>query len=296
MNIDLEIYRRELKDEETPLAVYHASRSVFKAIPASLDPLIIADEVWASVSEAAALTIKAMNAIISLWREPQHHVRSNQIFAELSGFEGRNVKLPDEESLRLATARLDLFFDGDGLKIIEANTTIPAMQAYSDIIRGAWLKSAGMTNPGSPNSHDLLDSLLHLYLRHGGSSLLPSIAIVCREGDSQIAELRYLKRIWSIAGHAVEILKPEELKIQGHRLTNGKGQSFDLIYRHIFASSLAEGSDFAKACLHNKDFHIYNPIAAHLETKALFAELSHFSSDRKLAESIGLSRAEEELL
>lgn len=296
MNIDLEIYRQELNDKTTPLAVYHASRSRFQSIPASLDPLIIPDEIWTPVGHAADLTIKAMNAIISLWREPEHHARSSQIFSELSSFEGRNVKLPDEESLKLATARLDLFFDGDGLKIIEANTTIPAMQAYSDIIRKAWLKSAGVKDPGSPNSQDLLQSLLHLYHRHGGSSSLPSIAIVCREGDSQIAELLYLKRIWEGEGYEVEILKPEDLKIHGQKLATNKGRCFDLIYRHIFASRLSEGSDFAKACLLNKDFHIYNPIAAHLETKALFAELSHFLSDRKLSASIGLSPVEQELL
>jgi hypothetical protein len=296
LNIDPEIYRRELNDPITPLAVYHASRSSFQSIPASLDPLVIPDEAWAPVTHAADLTIKAMNAIIKLWREPEHQGRADQIFSELSPFEGRNLQLPDEESLKLATARLDLFFDGKVLKIIEANTTIPAMQAYSDIVRGAWLKSAGVQNNDSPNSLDLLHSLLHLYRRHGGASPLPAIAVVAREGDSQIAELRYLKKIWEQKGHPVEILRAEDLKIQGQKLSTAQGQSFDLIYRHIFASRLTEGSDFAKACLRNKDFHIYNPIAAHLETKALFAELSQVSSDRRLSEAIGLSLAEQDLL
>ena len=299
MEFDLEIYRDELKANDTPLAMYDGASDHYRMIPASLDPLIIEDAVWAPIVETTQIALKSMNAIVALWQRPEYAQRAASICSELSPFE-KSTLIPGY-STALATARFDLFFDGaeNGLKIIEANTTIPAMQAYSDIVRGAWLKAAGRSDLKNPNTDDLLQSLLFLYHSHKDDRRpqQPRIAIVARAGDSQITELKFLKAHWQKQGYETRIVQPDSLKIQGqHLVDRSTKEPYDLLYRHIFASRLDPASDFARALLQNQTFQIYNPLAAHLEIKALLAELSHYAGSDRLSSQIGLLPRERDLL
>ena len=297
MKFDLDIFGDELKSNEAPLAIYDAESDRYRMIPASVDPLVIEDAVWQPIVETSQIILKGMNALIALWQQPALKKRSETIFSELSPFERASLQRPDRPTL--ATARFDLFFDGEreGLKIIEANTTIPAMQAYSDIIRRSWLRASGHDDQRAPNTEDLLQSLLFLYRKNGGGELHPRIAIVARAGDSQMSELKFLKSHWEKQGYETRIVLPGDLKISAGRLIDrSSGVICDLIYRHIFASRLDQASDFAQALLQNQSFHIYNPIAAPLEVKALFAELNHFAGSPELASQIGLAENERQML
>lgn len=296
LNFDIELFAAELKT--SPLGVLLPNAAGYRMIPASLDPLIIDDAVWASVAKASELALRGMNAIVERWRQPGHKAFAERIYAELSPLEQHATSMPGPAEL--ATARLDLFFDRDGLKIIEANTTIPAMQAYSDIIRKAWLKALGCWDGRSPNSEDLLASLLFLYAKNrpDPAPVKPHIAIVARHQDSQTAELLYLQNVWQSQGYTVTLRTPGELEQANGKLCR-KGhpdEGYDLIYRHIFASRLDGASAFARSLLRPKSYGIYNPISAHLEIKALFAELSHYAGDDELATTLGFSSEERRLL
>jgi hypothetical protein len=194
----------------------------------------------------------------------------------------------------LATARLDLFFDGEDLRVIEVNATIPAMQAYSDMVNEAYVASMGVSvrdeDKGS-NTMDLLQSLLAHYAASGGSESCPRIGIVARKGDSQLAELRWFKMKWERAGYECIIGSPEDVAIAQSRLTLS-GVPIDVTYRHIFASRLAAHSAFAEACARSQTFRVFNPVSAHLEAKAVLAEASRIAGDDAVSRSVGLSEIE----
>ncbi len=308
MTFDLDLYRSALRARPSPLAMLQP-KGGYRPIPASIDPLIVEDSTWAAIAQASRIALKGMKALVARLRQPEHFARSQKIYAELNPMEQAAAFASDPSPL--ATARFDLFFDAGGLKIIEANATIPAMQAYSDIVRSAWLAASGFPDSSSPNCEELLASLLYLHhhARHGfpesrgaitaPPSLKPRIAIVARSGDAQTAELLHLQTLWRKKGHHVDVLVPDQLEIVGKKLRR-KGEvpseAYDLVYRHIFASRLDPSSDFAKALVQNQVFQIFNPIAAHLEIKAIFAELSRFADDEALSASLGLTPTEQGIL
>lgn len=175
------------------------------------------------------------------------------------------------------TARLDLFFDGDDLKVIEVNATIPAMQAYSDMIKESYVKSQGLRydeDVYGSNTKDLLLSLLAHYTATGGHKASPHIGIIARRGDSQLAELRWLKSKWEGAGYPCTLGSPEEVSVTGTQLVVAD-VPIDVTYRHIFANRLAAGSAFAEACARSGAFRVFNPVSAHLEAKGVLAHQAH---------------------
>ncbi len=273
----LATFRRAI--EEAPLGVYRSSESRYTLIPASMDPLVIPDQLWQKLKHDARLILSALQRLgAQLRKEP-----GNRLLDQLAPLEKEAA-----DYFGLATARLDLFFDGDELMVIEANTTIPAMQAYSDMIKTSYLKAF---HPSSAlqqsNTQDLLQSLLQHYVRTGGLAKFPRIAIVARAGDSQLAELLWLQREWQNKGYETLLVTPDELEIKKEQLWV-QSQPIDLSYRHIFAHRLARTSAFAQACLQSERFRVFNPIAAHLEAKGLLAELSRYAADPSLRQRLGL--------
>jgi hypothetical protein len=262
-----------------PLGVYRAQTSDYSLIPASMDPLVIQDKLWMKLRDDARLILFALQKLGAVLRQDPGH----RLFAQLAPLEKEAADFAG-----LATARLDLFFDGDDLKVIEANTTIPAMQAYSDMIRRAYGEAFHPQKKiEHSNSDDLLHSLLEHYERTGGKSARPRLAIVARAGDSQRAELFWLQRAWQAQGYETLLLTPDEIEIRKGLLW-GAAQPLDLVYRHIFAHRLAPNSAFARACLQAERYRVFNPIAAHLEAKGVLAELSRYAADPQLGLSIGL--------
>lgn len=265
--------------EQAPLGVYRASESRYTLIPASMDPLVMADRVWHELQNDAGLILSALQKLGAILRKDAQ----NRLLLPLAPLEKEAADFGG-----LATARLDLFFDGDDLKVIEANTTIPAMQAYSDMIKTAYLKAFRPTvKMKTSNTQDLLQSLLQHYARTGGLVQFPRMAIVARPGDSQLAELLWLQREWQSQGYETLLLTPDELDIKDGQLWTGS-QPIDLVYRHIFAHRLSRNSAFAEACLQSERYRVFNPIAAHLEAKGVLAELSRYAADPALSHFLGL--------
>lgn len=262
-----------------PLGVFHSQEKRYSLIPASMEPLVIPDAVWLKLKDDARLILSALQKLGAVLRRDRGH----QLLTQLAPLEKEAADFAG-----LATARLDLFFDGDDLQVIEANTTIPAMQAYSDMIRRAYGEAFHPQKKiEHSNTDDLLHSLLEHYQRTGGKATKPRLAIIARSGDSQLAELVWLQREWQAQGYETLLLTPDEIEIRKGQLW-GAAQPLDLVYRHIFAHRLAPDSAFAKACLQSEHYRIFNPIAAHLEAKGVLAELSRYAADTQLGLSIGL--------
>jgi hypothetical protein len=271
--------------DEAPLGVYHSSDQRYTMIPASMDPMVLPDHSWQKLQLDARLILTALQKLGAWLRRDAH----DSILQQLAPLERERSDFGG-----LATARLDLFFDGDELLVIEANTTIPAMQAYSDMIRGAWWKAFRSSErvPAS-NAQDLLTSLLQHYERTGGRTPHPRVAIVARAGDSQRAELLWLQREWQTQGYETFLLTPDELELREGKLW-AASEPIDFTYRHIFAHRLTAQSAFATACLQAERYRVFNPIAAHLEAKGVLAELSRHAADPLLAQKLALNADEVE--
>jgi hypothetical protein len=198
---------------------------------------------------------------------------------------------------RLATVRVDFLVDKNGQhRALEVNATIPAMQGYSDAIASAFLRAVAreLGQPGErlvdANGRNT-DDLLHSLLAHRPAK---SICIVARAGDAQRGELEHYVRRWSALGQTVLLVTPADVRIE-----NGRGMvgsvAPDLFYRHIFARRLDPQSDFARMCLEAEHFGILNPIASHLEVKAMLGLLSA-AVDGPDAERIQLSDDEQDAI
>ncbi|HYX33847.1 MAG TPA: hypothetical protein VE954_12095 [Oligoflexus sp.] len=266
--------------EQAPLGVFRNAEQGYAMIPASLHPLVLPDHQWSELQHDAGLVLSALEKVSASLRQNSQ----SSLLVNLAPLEKEPADFGG-----LATARLDLFFDGDDLIVIEANTTIPAMQAYSDMIKSAYLQaflpSKMIKKP--TNTQDLLTALLQHYERTGGRKPKPTIGIVARAGDSQFAELQWLQKKWQEQGHETLVVTPDALVIKQGQLY-ALNIPLDLVYRHIFAHRLPRASAFAEACLHADRYRVFNPIAAHLEAKSTLAELSRQAADPRLSQALAL--------
>jgi hypothetical protein len=284
--------------KSAPLGVYDASRDAYKLIPAAMTPVTVSDSIWKLLAEDSQHVLSVMKKAIAWLRRPEQAKLAQMLFNDLAPIEKTVVNGSKDPDFGLATVRLDLFFDNDDLKIIEVNTTIPAMQAYTDMIKNAYANAKLAEQGRSPsdvnlqsNVSDLLASLLTHYNLAGGKKAKPRIAVVSRQGDSQTAELLWLQKKWREAGHECILAQPEDIVVKGETLYV-KDIDIDLTYRHIFASRLAVDSPFLRACVESRKHRIFNPIAAHLEIKGLLAVVSWLASDAATANQAALTAPE----
>lgn len=266
----------------SPLGVYLASSENYRMIPASTTPLVVAEDLWRRTSESFILVLSALEKTVVYLRSQPHWL--SWLLSPLTSLEKTAalgdipIKISD-----LATIRGDFFFSSDNnLQLLEVNTTIPAMQAYTDMINMAYAHSCGVPNPSPSHSDDLLTSLLHCY--HMASEKRsrkqkPTIAIVSRDGDSQLAELHWLRNTWEQRfGFEVFCTTPKKLAINGIEMILDS-KHIDLVYRHIFASRLDPGSALFSALQQRNVYDVFNPIAAHYEVKGLLGFLSWAADD-----------------
>lgn len=290
------------KISESPLGVFDAGNNTYRLIAAALQPLVVDDAAWQALAKDARLVFAAMQKTINHLRQPSQAPVAAAIFGDLSPIEKSAALDASTDTGGLCTIRFDLFFDGQDFKIIEVNTTIPAMQAYSDMIKWAYVQgwmakqsdlaeASLASNKMQSNSLDLLNSLVQHYQAAGGTVTKPRIGIVARPGDSQIAELLWLKRVWEEQGYECLLTQPDKLTIHGENL-QAEDVPLDVVYRHIFAYRLASGSDFAVALANSRRYRIFNPIAAHFEVKALLAEVSRLATNEEQSALLGLSQDE----
>lgn len=282
------------------MAVFQQDTGIFSPIPASLDPITIDDQLWRAVAKDCRRILSAMKKVVTWLRQTPETGIARELFGHLGTLESDAAFGRLGPNTGLATARFDLFFDGEDLRILEVNATIPAMQAYGDMVRDALAASFAATSAAESlrartTSSDLLAALLHHYDASGGRIKAPRIGIIARSGDSQITELEWLRSAWQALGHEVLIGTPEDVELAGEALTV-KRTPVDLVYRHVFAHRLVDGSPFAEACRRSRTFFVFNPVSAHLEVKALLAETSRLAADEASAAATGLSDEEIEAI
>ncbi|MGZ3407919.1 MAG: hypothetical protein ACXVAN_15820, partial [Polyangia bacterium] len=250
-------------------------------IPPILTPMAIDRAHLHDVSTQAHLITRALTKLtVDLMEDPARAPLKQRLFGAFTALEAEALGSTWRKSEQLATVRVDFLVDTNGrARALEVNSTIPAMQGYSDAIAAAFVRAVvaaralpdsvadGLIDANGRNSDDLLASLLSHHERLGGrSGGGQSIAIVARSGDAQYGELRHYVRRWEALGHRVFIATPEVVRIVDGRAVVDDVIP-DLIYRHIFARRLDPAGDFARMCLEPERFHVFNPISSHLEVK-----------------------------
>jgi hypothetical protein len=212
---------------------------------------------------------------------------------------------------RLATTRVDYFINtANQPRALEINTTIPAMQGYSDIAARTFLEvvarhfgypekaiHALLTLNGS-NTLALYRALLDGYAAERKGKLPDTIALLCRRNDAQLTELRYLADRFREFGADADIVHPDEVSGDDAFIANGK--KYDLVYRHIFVRRLEETpspwlEDFL-GTVPGKKAVFFNPPSTQMEVKTTFALLSQAVADPELAEGAGISPEELEAI
>jgi hypothetical protein len=270
------------------------------AIPPLLSPVTVAPEAMRRVcDDAHAITAGLVRLTAALMQDPARAPLRQRLFGSFTPLEAEGLARTWRSAASLATARVDFLVDTAGQhRALEVNTTIPAMQGYSDCIAEAFLRAVArarglptavadrLVDDNGRNTDDLLASLLaHQELR--GGPPVRAIAIVARPGDAQRGELEHYARRWSAAGIAVRLATPAEVRADGDRARIADFVP-DLIYRHVFARRLDPRSEFARMCLEPERFRVLNPIASHLEVKGMLALLSAAEGD----DGVGLTDEE----
>jgi hypothetical protein len=278
-------------------------------IPPIVTPIALDRARLRDVSQQAHLVTRALTRLTAdLMEDPARAPLKQRLFGAFTPLEAEALGATWRKSEQLATVRVDFLVDTSGrTRALEVNSTIPAMQGYSDAIAGAFVRAVGSARNMTPaatealvddngrNSDDLLASLLAHHERLGGRSGAQSIAIVARAGDAQYGELSHYVRRWTALGHRAFIATPDVVRIDNGRAVVD-GVIPDLIYRHIFARRLDAQSDFARMCLEPERFHVFNPISSHLEVKGMLGLLSAAAVDDEAAARIGLTDDEREVV
>jgi hypothetical protein len=260
-------------------------------IPPILTPKVVGSELMRRVSSDAHLLVTGLQRLTAvLMSDPARAPLRQRLFGTFTPVEAEGLASTWRSAEQLATARVDYLVDQSGVpRALEVNATIPAMQGYSDCIAEAFFRAVArergladadaLVAENGRNTDELLASLLAHHTRLGGASDRPlSIAIVHRAGDAQIGELTHYMKRWSELGHAVWLATPADCQRGGDRAIVS-GRPADLIYRHIFARRLSLDDEFAQMCLHPERWHVWNPIASHLEVKGMLGLLSAAASD-----------------
>jgi hypothetical protein len=255
------------------------------AIPPLLSPAAIDRARMAGVSaDAGRILSSLVRLTASLMTGDEHAALRKKLFGSFTPLEALGLERTWRDAAQLATARVDFLVDTAGrARALEVNTTIPAMQGYADCIAEAFLREVArarglderradeLVARNGRNTDELLASLIAHYRRLGGTrdeGLV--IALVARRGDAQRGELEHYVQRWRALGHDAYLAAPDEVRLDGDRALVQE-RAPDLIYRHIFARRLQPDEPFARVLLEPARHRVLNPMASHLEVKALLA-------------------------
>ena len=262
-------------------------------IPPILTPAVIEASAMAEVSRDARRVLSGLTRMTAqLMTDENAGALRERLFGAFTPLEAEGLQRTWRSAAFLATARVDFLVDTQGrARALEVNTTIPAMQGYSDCIAEAFLREVArerglstaeadkLVARNGRNTDDLLASLLAHYTRLGGHAEKPlTIAIVARHGDAQRGELEHYARRWTELGHHAYLAAHEDVQLDGGR-ARVADRVPDLIYRHVFARRLDPRSAFAQLCLEPDRYRVLNPISSHLEVKAMLGLLSAAAGD-----------------
>lgn len=262
------------------------------ALPVVLEPAVIVER----GNIARRLTTAV--AKVAHWR--LSHDR-HSVFDALSPAEQRVLAATGQAEFRLAVSRVDFMVD-TAARALEVNTTIPAMQGYSDIAAESWLHTFAGGHPKLPslvqengsNTRALFDALQALH-EQDGRGAADAIALLCRRYDAQLSELAYLQQRFRDYGVQADIVYPDQLEFSAGMLQAG-ARRYPLVYRHLFLNRLddqpCEALERALASGPRCATRVFNPAAPHLEMKSSLAWLSAAGDHPELAEQIGLDAGE----
>jgi hypothetical protein len=265
-----------------------------RPIPPLLTPVVV-DGPWlqSEVGRIGELTALIRQVTDSMLRGPERAEVLDGLFPfERECIEARG--LPEV----LAVVRADLFFEGGSARALELNATIPAMQGYSDAAVRAWLEAwapelklsseqlEALIKTNGENTLALLAALRAYHRKRSGREL-ERIALIHRPQDAQLTELRYLARRWEREGIRATVAEASQLERRGDRVEIS-GQPIDLVYRHIFARRVEPSWGLAPLLKEPGLVPLTNAVAAPLEMKRTFAELSRCVLEPDLARRHGI--------
>ncbi|HYH99290.1 hypothetical protein [Hyalangium sp.] len=273
-------------------------------IPITATPVILDA---AEIRRRSELTATLSSATLKMADAVLNGSTADVLLGALSPLERSIVERTWRHVSRLATTRVDFFVNtANQPRALEINTTIPAMQGYSDIAARTFLEvvarhfgypekaiHALLTLNGS-NALALYRALLDGYAIERKGQQPNTVALLCRRNDAQITELRYLAERFREFGADADIVHPDE--VSGEEAFTVNGKKYDLVYLHLFVQRLEETpspwlEDFL-ATVPGKKAVFFNPPTAQMEVKSTFALLSQAVADPELAEGVGLSADE----
>jgi hypothetical protein len=237
-------------------------------IPLVLSPCALPREELAALGRGARLITSALVKVARdlIERRPE---KARLLFHHLSPLESAALQSRWREAEELLHSRIDWFVGRDGgVKALEVNATIPAMQVYSDAAAGGWVEAVAPSRANTlarnpSNAAWLIDALLTAARRREKPL---RIQILHRDGDPQITELRALAAMLREREIEARTCTPADVALDGdpHRV----------LYRHLFARSVDPASPLGRAFLDPERHGMWNRVDGWLETKGLFAELS----------------------
>lgn len=261
----------------------------------------------AEIRRRSELAAKLSSATLKMADAVLNGGTAEVLLGALSPLERSIAERTWKQVSRLATTRVDFFVNtANQPRALEINTTIPAMQGYSDIAARTFLEvvarhfgypekaiHALLTLNGS-NALALYRALLDGYATERRGQQPNTIALLCRRNDSQVTELRYLAERFREFGADADVVHPDEVSGDDAFIVNGK--KYDLVYRHLFVRRLEETpspwmEDFL-GTVPGKKAVFLNPPTSQMEVKTTFALLSQALSEPELAEGVGLSADE----
>ena len=127
-----------------PIVVMPDARQV--PIPPILTPVAIDRSPACATSRRNAhlITRALCKLTVDLMEDPARAPLKQRLFGAFTALEAEALGTTWRKSEQLATVRVDFLVDTDGrARALEVNSTIPAMQGYSDAIAAAFLRAVG---------------------------------------------------------------------------------------------------------------------------------------------------------
>lgn len=276
-----------------------------RAIPVTATPVILtAEEIRRRVHASTLLSRATFKMAATVLGGEDKEL----LLSSLSPLERRIAEATFPHLASLATTRVDYFVSGGRPYALEVNATIPAMQGYSDIAAQTFIEHVGrhaglndrtiasIRGLNGSNALALYRALLEAYAARRDGRAPERILLLCREGDSQLTEQRYLAQRFSEFGTEAEVIHPGELSGDGEIIA--RGRTWDLVYRHIFVRRLEETpSPFVERFFETFwkwKTVLVNPPSAQVEVKTSFALLSKALVHPAMGQAAGLTDEEME--
>ena len=243
-------------------------------IPLVLSPVALPRGELEALGRAARLLVSAAVKVSRelIDRRPQ---RAALLFSHLSPLELTALRTRSREGEELLVARVDWFVDREMRpRALELNSTIPAMQVYSDAAVAGWLDAFLAGRPGRApalaarnpsNAAWLVDCLLAAAREAGrGDPERPfpeglEVQLLHREGDPQLSELVGLAGLLRERGGAAGTVTPATVKLDGDPRR--------VLYRHLFARHVEAGTELGRALLDPRRHGMWNRVNGWLERK-----------------------------